>query len=156
MSDQSNVEEGFSKAWPFVLPNVAETVQFQMRALLQEKAELLDETRKIMAAWTKRRQEAMEASFRTFHAVSGCNDAGAMTTLYGEWLTNSMNRIFADLNGTRDEALRLAELVQKSVAALFRPTAGAAASTKNPMSSNPAGIEARRTKGAPPTNAAVE
>jgi hypothetical protein len=79
-----------------------------------------------------------------------------MTTLYGEWLTNSMNRIFADLNGTRDEALRLAELVQKSVATLFRPTAGAAASTKNPMWSNPAGIEARRTKGAPPTNAAVE
>jgi hypothetical protein len=72
MSDQSNVEEGFSKAWPFVLPNVAETVQFQMRALLQEQAELLDETRKIMAAWTKRRQEAMEASFRTFHAISGC------------------------------------------------------------------------------------
>ena len=62
MSDQSNVEKGFGTAWPFVLPNVAETFQFQMRAWLQEQAELLDETQKIMAAWTKRRQEAMEAS----------------------------------------------------------------------------------------------
>ena len=47
MSDQSNVEKGFGTAWPFVLPNVAETFQFQMRAWLQEQAELLDETQKI-------------------------------------------------------------------------------------------------------------
>lgn len=156
MSDQSNVEKGFRTAWPFVLPNVAETFQFQMRALLQEQAELLDEAQKIMAAWTKRRQEAMEASFRTFQAISGCKDAGAMTTAYREWLTNSMNRSFADMNDARDDVLRLAEIGQKSVAALFRPTADAAASTKNTVSSTAAGTEARRTKGAPPTNAAHE
>jgi hypothetical protein len=52
MSDQSNVEKGFRTAWPFVLPNVAETVQFQMRALLQEQAELLDEAQKIMGPAT--------------------------------------------------------------------------------------------------------
>jgi hypothetical protein len=156
MSDQSNVEKGFGTAWPFVLPKLAETFQFQMRALLQEQAELLDETQKIMAAWTKRRQEAMEASFRTFQALSGCKDAGAMTTAYREWLTNSMNRIFADVNATRDEALRLAEIGQKSVAALFRPTADAAASTKTTVSSTAAGTEARRTKAAPPINEAHE
>jgi hypothetical protein len=49
MSNQSNVEKGFGTAWPFVLPNVAETFQFQMRAWLQEQAELLDETQQIMA-----------------------------------------------------------------------------------------------------------
>jgi hypothetical protein len=54
MSDQSNVEKGIGTAWPFVLPNVAETFQLEMRALLQEQAELLDQTQKIMAAWTKR------------------------------------------------------------------------------------------------------
>jgi hypothetical protein len=129
--------------------------QFQMRALLQEQAELLDETQKIMAAWTKRRQEAMEASFRTFQAISACKDAGAMTTAYGEWLTNSMNRIFADMNGARDEAVRLAELGQKSVAAHFRPTADAK-STKNTVSSTAAGMELRETKGFAPTKSAHE
>jgi hypothetical protein len=129
MSDQSNVEKGFGTAWPFVLPNVAETFQFQMRAWLQEQAELLDETQKIMAAWTKRRQEAMEARSRTFQAISGCKDAGALTTAYREWLANSMDRIFADLNEARGE---------------------------NTLSSTAAGMEARRTKAAPPTNAAHE
>ena len=156
MSDQSNVEKGFGAAWPFVLPNVAETFQFQMRAWLQEQAELLDETQQIMAAWTKRRQEAMEASFRTFQAISGCKDAAEMTTAYREWLTSSMNRIFADVHVARDEALRLAEIGQKSVAVLFRLTADAAASTKNTVSSTAAGMEARGTKGAPTTNEARE
>jgi hypothetical protein len=75
VSDQSNVEKGSGTAWPFVLPNVDETFEFQMRARLQEQAELLDETQKIMAAWTKRRQEAMEASSRAFQAICGCKDA---------------------------------------------------------------------------------
>jgi hypothetical protein len=156
MSDQSNVEKGIGTAWPFVLPNVAETFQLEMRALLQEQAELLDQTQKIMAAWTKRRQEAIEANSRTFQAICGCKDAGAMTTAYREWLANSMNRTFADLNDARDEALRLAEIGRKSVAALFRPIADAAALTKNTVSSTAPGTEARRTKSAPSTNAAQE
>ena len=156
MSDQSNVEKGFGTAWPFVLPNVAETFQFQMRAWLQEQAELLDETQKIMAAWTKRRQEAVEASSRTFQAICGCKDAGAMTTAYAEWLTNSMNWIFGDVNDARDEALRLAEIGRKSVAVVFGPTVVALASTKNTVSPAVAGTEARRTKGAPPTTAVHE
>ena len=49
----------------------AETFQFQMRAW-QDQAELLDGTQKIMAAWTKRRQGAVEASSRTFQAICGC------------------------------------------------------------------------------------
>ena len=40
-----------------------------LRAWLQDQAELLDGTQKIMAAWTKRRQEAVEASSRTFQAI---------------------------------------------------------------------------------------
>ena len=79
-----------------------------------------------------------------------------MTTAYAEWLTNSMNRIFADVNDARDEALRLAEIGRKSVAALFRPTADAAASTKNTVSSAAAGTEAGQTEGAPPTTAVHE
>jgi len=156
VSDHSKVEKGFGTAWPFVLPNVAETFQFQMRAWLEDQAELLDGTQKIMAAWTKRRLEAVEASSRTFQAIYGCKDAGAMSAAYAEWLTNSMNRIFADVNDARDEALRLAEIGRKSVAAVFRPTVDALASTKNTMSSAAAGTEAGRTKGAPPTTAVHE
>jgi len=156
VSDQSKVEKSFGTAWPFVLPNVAETFQFQMRAWLQDQAELLDETQKIMAAWTKRRQDAVEASSRTFQAICGCKDAGAVITAYAEWLTSSMNRIFADMNDARDEALRLAEIGRKSVAAVFRSTVDALASTKNTVSSAAAGTEAGRTKGAPPTTAVHE
>jgi hypothetical protein len=156
VSDQSKVEKGFGTAWPFVLPNVAETFQFQMRAWLPYQAELLDGTQKIMAAWTKRRQEAVEASSRTFQAICGCKDAGAMTTAYAEWLANSMNRIFADVNDARAEALRLAEIGRKSVAAVFRPTVDTLASTKNTVSSAAAGTEAGRTKGAPPPTAVHE
>ena len=45
----------------------------------QEQAGFLDETQRAMAAWTKRRQDAMEATFRTFQAMGGCKDPAAMS-----------------------------------------------------------------------------
>ena len=52
-----------------------------MEAALHDQAELLDETQKMMAAWTKRRQESMEAGFhklvRLSKLTAGClADAG--------------------------------------------------------------------------------
>ena len=125
MSDQTKTGKSTGPAWPFVSPDMAGTLQVQMQALLQEQAEFLDETQRAMAAWTKRRQDAMEANFRTFQAMGSCKDPAAMSAAYGEWLTNSMNRIFADMNDAREEALRLAEIGQKSMTAFFRETAKA-------------------------------
>ena len=84
---------------------VAETLPVHMQALLQEQAELLDETQQVLATWTRRRRETMEVSIRKCEAMSGCKEAGAMTA-YAERLTSSMNRIFAEMNGARDEALQ--------------------------------------------------
>ena len=84
---------------------IAETLPVHMQALLQEQAELLNETHHVLATWTKRRRETMEVSIRKCEAMSACKEAGAMTA-YAERLTISMNRIFAEINGARDEALQ--------------------------------------------------
>lgn len=147
MSDQTETGKGAGTARPFVSPDVTGSLQVQMQALLQEQAEFLDETQRAMAAWTKRRQEAMEANFRTFlQSMGGCKDPAAITAAYGEWLTGSMNRIFADMNDARDEALRLAGLGQKSMTVLFRQGEKA----PPPKDTAPAfGEEARPTSSAP-------
>jgi hypothetical protein len=84
---------------------IAETLPVHMQALLQEQAELLDETQHALATWMRRRRETMEVSIRKCQAISACKEASAMTA-YAERLTSSMNRIFAEMNGVRDEALR--------------------------------------------------
>ncbi len=119
MSDQPKAGKTAGTPWPFVSGDVASTMQVQMQALLAEQAQFLDETQKIMAAWTKRRQEAMDANFRTFKAMGCCTDPAAMSAAYGDWLANSMNRIFADMDEARQEALKLAEMGQKSMTALL-------------------------------------
>ena len=76
-----------------------------MENVHQTQAELLDETQHALATWMRRRRETMEVSIRKCEAISACKEASAMTA-YAERLTSSMNRIFAEMNGVRDEALR--------------------------------------------------
>ena len=96
-----------------------EALQVQVRALLQEQADLLDETQKTMLAWTKRRQEALEANLRQFQAMGACKDPADIMAAYNEWVTNSMSRIFTEMECTRTDAARLAEIGQKSISALM-------------------------------------
>jgi hypothetical protein len=109
-----------AKAPFFTSPAIPQMLQMQMQALLQEQAALLEETQKTMAAWTKRRQEALDANLRTLAAMGAGLDPAAMTLAYSDWLNSSMNRIFEDMDSVREEALRVAQLGQKSMAALFR------------------------------------
>lgn len=99
-------------------PEWPEAVQVQMEAMLHDQADLLDETQKMMAAWSKRRQEAMEAGFRTLEKVSKSRDASDMAAAYGEWLSSSMGRIMADMMAAQAGALRLAALSQTAMKAL--------------------------------------
>ena len=105
MSEQSKVETGFGMALPFAAP------------------ELFDETQKAMATWMKHRQQAMEGGFRSFQAMCACKDPASFAAVYGEWLTNSMNLLTEEMNDARNEALRWAEIGQKSMAAPFRSAA---------------------------------
>jgi hypothetical protein len=101
-----------------------------MEAALHDQAELLDETQRMMAAWTKRRQEAMESGFKTLQKLSASRDVAEMAAAYNEWLTSSMGRIMADMAAAQDGAIRLAHLGQTAISALTpkdvaAPAAGA-------------------------------
>jgi hypothetical protein len=120
LTDQDKTGEAAGPAWPLMAPEIAETLQMQFQALLEEQAEFLAETQKAMAAWTKRRQEAMQANFRTFTAMGNSLDPASLNAAYNEWLTSSMGRIFEDIEDVRKEALRAAGAGQRSVAAMLR------------------------------------
>jgi hypothetical protein len=115
MTEKAKFDKDRAKAWPFALPDMPEPLQMQAQAWFQEQAELLEGMQKMMAAWTKRRQEGMEASFRTVLKLYDCKDFGAVSAVCGEWLTGRMKRVMADMNDARDEARQLIELSQKSM-----------------------------------------
>jgi hypothetical protein len=154
MTDQSKVEKSVGMAWPFASPQAAESMQVQIQALLKEQADLLDESRKSMTAWMRRRQEMMEAGFRTFQAMCACKDPAAFTAVYGEWLTSNINGILDEMNNACNEALRMAEFVQNSATPLFRQNADAPTTATTAVSSFPSGTATGRTKSAPRTEAA--
>ena len=107
------------------MPDWSQALSVHMDAVLHDQAELLDETQKMMAAWTKRRHEAMEAGFRALQKLSAPQDAGEMAAAYGEWLSSSMDRIMADMAAARDGTLRLVGL-GSARAMGHRPTAPSA------------------------------
>ena len=127
MSEQSKIESGFGMALPFASP------------------ELFEETQKAMAAWMKRRQEAMEAGFRSFQAMCACKDPASLAAAYSEWLTNTMNLITEEMNDTRNEALRWGEIGQRSMAAPFRTAVMPMAAASSPAAAEK---EPGRVKGA--------
>ena len=92
-----------------------EAFRVQMEAALHDQAQLLDETQKMMAAWTRRRQEAMESGFRTLQKLSASRDVAEMAAAYSEWLTSSMGRIMSDMMAAQDGAMRLANLGQSTM-----------------------------------------
>jgi hypothetical protein len=136
MVDQSKVEKALETVWPLVSPNGVNGMQGQMQVLLDGQAELLQETQKIATAWTKRHQEAMEAGLQTFQTMCSSKDPGAITAAYTAFLSNSMKAFLADINDSREEALRLAQIGQKSVAALFQHSAAAQAQLRDTPSSS--------------------
>jgi hypothetical protein len=119
MSDQAATgkKDGLIEFSPS--PQKAEALFIHLQAMLQEQAELLDETKKVMAAWMKRRQGTVEANFRISQEMDDYEDPAALGAAYGDWLTRSMNRILAELETPRAEALNLAEMERS-----FRQSAG--------------------------------
>jgi hypothetical protein len=93
-----------------------QALQVQIASLLQEQAELLGEARRWMEIWTRRRRDAMRASCRTLCG----REAEAVAASYGDRLVARMNRVMADIDDARNEALRSAETVAPSLARLTR------------------------------------
>ncbi len=119
MISQTEPGKGAQKHRAFPSPEMAQSLDMQIQALFQEQADFLADTQMAMVAWSKRRQEAMEANFKTFAAMGVSLDPAAMNAAYSEWLKSSMDRILQDLDSVRQEALRAAEIGQKSMNALF-------------------------------------
>lgn len=109
-----------------------EAFRVQMEAALHDQAELLEETQKMMAAWTRRRQEAMESGFRTLQKLSASRDVAEMAAAYSEWLSSSMGRIMADMEAAQEGAMRLASLGQQTMSAMTPK--GPAGTGKKPRS----------------------
>lgn len=121
-----------------MIPSLSEALRVQMDAVLHDQAELLDETQKMMAAWTKRRHEAMEAGLQALRTFSNAEDIGEIAAAYDEWLTSSMSRIMADMAVARDGTLRLAGLAAKRksgsrAAAIKVPVLARGTRSENPI-----------------------
>jgi hypothetical protein len=124
MSDREDARKNKDSS-SFLAGEVPDPLAIQMQALLQEQAEFLQETQKIVASWTKRRQDAMAAHFRSLQAMGNSKDLADLSAAYSEWLTGNMNRIFSDMNDVRQETLRMAAMGQKSMMTFFEASTGA-------------------------------
>lgn len=130
-------EQTLQEANEAVIASLPEALRGQIDAVLHDQAVLLDETQKMMAAWTKRRHEAMEAGLQALRKFSNAEDVGEIAAAYGEWLTCSMSRIVEDMAVARDGTLRLAGLGAKRksgsrATAVRTPLLGAIAPAEGP------------------------
>lgn len=130
MSDKRQGAKDHRTGWPLATPDLPVVLRIQFEVLLREQSDFLDRTQKLVAAWTKRRHEGMAAAIRTFQKFQGCQGVGDMAAAYGEWLNGSMGRIMADMAEARDEALRLAAVGEKVMAALSSANGGKVASSE--------------------------
>lgn len=120
MSEQPNSHNGAQPQSPFGMPNFGAAWQTPLKTFVPEQAEWFEESRKMMGAWMKRRQDAMESGLKTLGAIAECRDPGQVAALYNDWYKGSLERLMADMNDARDEGAKLAEISQRSMIALFR------------------------------------
>lgn len=144
MSDQTKVE-GSWMAIPIDIQKYSEAWQMPMKVFQEERTQMLEEGRKLTAAWVKRRQEAWETGLRAFGAMATCRDPGALASIYSGWFKGSMDRLTADMNDIRDGCTRLAEIRHKSMSTLLRQNEEITAGKSEPSAS---GREPERTSDA--------
>jgi len=80
--------------------------------VLQHQQEILEDAQQRMAAWTKRRQEAIESGIDALKRMSGAATPIAAAGIYGEWMSSSINRLLADFQDAQAHALKMAEQFQ--------------------------------------------
>lgn len=84
MTQQTKSGSNNVPAWPFAFPNMPDLWRVQSPCWLEEQAELLEETRKMMVTWAERRQDGVAAYVRLIQDLGCCRDFGAVATAYGE------------------------------------------------------------------------
>ncbi len=94
---------------------------------MQQQQELLQDAQQRMAAWTKRRQVALETGIDALSRMAACKTPVEMAAICGDWMSGSITRIFADLNDAQAHAAKMAEHFQKTSSALFEAQQATAA-----------------------------
>jgi hypothetical protein len=118
MSEPTKTDWTKTIAWQAGAPSQANALQCQ-KLVLEQQRELFDQVQQRMAAWTKRRQEALQTGLDALQRMSACKDPVSAATICGEWVSGSFSRIVEDMNDARDHALKMTEQFQKATQALF-------------------------------------
>ena len=130
MGDSPNTDWTRTIAWQ-AGSTPAHLAEMQKIAL-QQQQELLDDAQQLMAAWTRRRQVALETGIEALRRISACNTPVAMAAICGEWVSGSITRILADLDDAQAHALKMADHFQKASKALLESQQAAAAEPAAP------------------------
>ena len=79
------------------------------------QVELFEGTNALIAAWMKRRQEAVETGLAALQKMSAAQDPALAARICADWMGGSLNRMLADFADAREHGVRLAEFGQKTM-----------------------------------------
>ena len=85
---------------------------------MPQHVQILEHMNGLVAAWMKRRQEALTTGLQAVQQIAACHDPAAAAKVYADWMGGSLNRIVADINDTREHADRMAELSRSALQAM--------------------------------------
>lgn len=86
---------------------------------LQQQQELLQDSQQRLAAWTKRRQQALETGLDALSRMASCKTPVEMMAVYSEWMSGSFSRVLADVEDAQAHTVKMTEQMQHASKALF-------------------------------------
>jgi len=114
-------------AWTFAMPQ-----QIEIFAAMNE----------FMAAWMKRRQEALDTGLEALRKMAASPDPATAGRICTDWMGGSMNRILADVSDARDQAGRMAEQGQRAYRTMLSDQAATMAAVGEQAKAQAAQVEA--------------
>jgi len=117
MEEQARSERT-TMAWHFAVPSPIDALNGQKAALEQQLA-LVEDAQSRMSDWLKRRQQALETGLDAIQRMSACKDPAAAVAVCGEWVSGSLNRLYADMHNASDQVMRATEFWQRTSQAVF-------------------------------------
>ncbi len=129
MADSPNTDWTRTIVW-HAATTPAHLAECQKMAL-QQQQELLQDAQQCVAAWTRRRQVALETGIEALSRMSACKTPVEMAAICGEWMSGSITRMLADFDDAQAYTAKMAEHFQKASRALFEsPRAGQSADVR--------------------------
>ena len=86
---------------------------------LHHQQELLQDAQQRMAAWTKRRQQALETGLDALSRMAACKTPVEMVAICSEWMSGSFGRVLADVEDAQGHTLKMAEQLQQASKSLI-------------------------------------